>query len=114
MDAKLRDIIYYTTSNGRQPVRKWLEGIKDSLTQAILYKRIRQAGMGNFGHHRSVGAGVNQFKIDYGQGYRIYYGIHKDKLIVLLVGGTKKTQDEDIETAKEYWTHWKRRMTNEN
>ena len=108
MDAKPRDILYYTTASGKQPVRRWLERIKDSMTQAILYKRIRQAGMGNLGHTKSVGSGVSEFKIDYGQGYRIYYGIHKDKLIVLLVGGTKRTQQADIETAKEYWNHWKK------
>lgn len=77
VDAKSRDILYYTTANGKQPVRKWLESIKDSMTQAILYKRIRQAGMGNFGNTRSV-------------------------------GGTKRTQQADIETAKNYWTHWKK------
>lgn len=108
MDVKPRDILYYTTANGKQPVRKWLESIKDSMTQAILYKRIRQAGMGNFGSFRSVGGGISEFKIDFGQGYRIYYGIHKDKLIVLLVGGTKRTQQADIETAKNYWNHWKK------
>lgn len=108
MDVKPRDIHYYTTANGKQPVRKWLESIKDSMTQAILYKRIRQAGMGNFGHTRSVGGGVSEFKIDFGQGYRIYFGLHKDKLIVLLVGGTKRTQQADIETAKDYWNHWKK------
>ena len=108
MEAKQRDVQYYTTSNGKQPVRKWLDSIKDSLTQAILYKRIRQAGLGNFGVTRPVGSGVNEFKIDFGQGYRIYYGVHKDKLIVLLVGGTKRTQQADIETAKEYWNHWKK------
>ena len=64
--------------------------------------------MGNFSNAKSVGAGVSEFEIDYGQGYRIYYGLHKDKLIVLLVGGTKRTQQADIETAKEYWTHWKK------
>lgn len=108
MDAKLRDILYYTTTSGKQPVRKWLENIKDSMTQAILYKRIRQAGMGNFGNTRSVGGGVNEFKIDFGQGYRIYFGLHKDKMIVLLVGGTKRTQQADVETAKDYWNHWKK------
>lgn len=108
MDAKLRDILYYTTTSGKQPVRKWLENIKDSLTQALLYKRIRQAGMGNFGSTRSVGGGVSEFKIDYGPGYRIYFGLHKDKLIVLLVGGTKRNQQTDIETAKDYWNHWKK------
>lgn len=108
MEVKSRIIEYYTTSSGKQPVRTWLSSIKDKLTQAILYKRIRQAGLGNFGQARNVGEGVNELKIDYGPGYRVYFGVHKDEMILLLVGGTKRTQQSDIEKAKEYWTQWQK------
>ncbi len=108
MEAKPREIQYYTTSTGKQPVRQWLENIKDPMSMAILYKRLRQAGLGNLGNTRSLGSGVNEFKIDFGPGYRIYFGIHNDKIIVLLVGGTKRTQSDDIQIAKQYWSHWKK------
>ena len=108
MDAKVRSVEYYTTSAGKQPVRSWLSGIKDSLTQAILYKRIRQAGLGNFGKIRNVDDGVNELKIDYGPGYRVYFGIYQGELILLLVGGTKRTQQSDIEKARDYWAQWQK------
>ncbi len=79
----------------------------EKLTQAIIYKRIRQASMGNFGDHRSVGTGVFEMKIDYGPGFRIYYGIYNDEMILLLMGGSKRTQQADIDKAKVHWALWK-------
>jgi putative addiction module killer protein len=76
------------------------------MTQAILYKRIRQAGLGNFGKTRSLDSGVHELKIDYGPGYRLYYGIHNDEIILLLMGGNKRTQKIDIEKAKNHWEQW--------
>ncbi|MCX7979155.1 MAG: type II toxin-antitoxin system RelE/ParE family toxin, partial [Bdellovibrionaceae bacterium] len=49
---------------------------------------------------RSVGSGVHELKIDYGPGYRVYYGIHQDEIILLLMGGSKRTQQSDIEKAQ--------------
>jgi len=81
--------------------------IKDKMTQAILFKRLRQAGEGQFGHTRSVGEGVHELKINYGPGYRIYYGIHRDELILILAGGDKSSQQSDIKKARAYWLVWK-------
>lgn len=113
MNVKSRIIEYFTTSSGNSPVRNWLESQKDKVTQAILFKRIRQVGLGNFGHTRSVGSGVHELKIDYGPGYRIYYGIHKDEIILLLMGGSKRTQQNDIEKAKLFWKSYQE-VQNEN
>jgi putative addiction module killer protein len=63
--------------------------------------------MGNFGDHKSVGSGVFELRIDYGPGFRIYFGIHNDEIILLLMGGSKRTQDSDIEKAKAHWILWK-------
>ena len=82
--------------------KAWIDSIKDSLTQAKLPKRIRQAGMGNFGDFKIVGSGVHEMRIDFGPGYRIYFGIHNDEIILLLLGGSKRTQDSDIQKAKTY------------
>lgn len=105
--AKERSVDYFYAPNSKAPVKDWLHSIRDKLTQAILYKRIRQAALGNFGDHKSVGQGVSEMRIDYGPGYRIYYGIHQDEVILLLIGGSKKTQSSDIEKAKTYWNLWK-------
>lgn len=106
MEPKIRVLEYYTSPSGKQPVRLWLEKIKDKLTQAMIYKRIRQDGLGNFGNCKSVGRGVHELKIDYGPGFRVYYGIHKNELILLLSGGDKSTQQVDIEKAKLSWKNW--------
>jgi len=109
VQVKSRDIQYYQTPGGKILSKDWLSAVKDGLTQAILYKRIRQAGIGQFGKTRSVGAGVSELKIDYGPGFRVYYGIHGDKLILILMAGSKRTQESDIKKAKAYWTEWKER-----
>jgi putative addiction module killer protein len=56
-----------------------------------------------------LGEGVSELKIDYGPGYRVYYGQSGKFVILLLCGGDKDTQQKDIETAKEYWVEFKRR-----
>lgn len=61
---------------------------------------------GNLGHHRSVGHGVHELKIDFGPGYRVYFGQDGDKVVVLLIGGDKKTQAADIKRAQEYWNDY--------
>lgn len=104
---KERLVEYFRTPGGKLPAQEWLHSIKDKMTQAILYKRIRQAGLGNFGDHKSVGDGVQELRINYGPGFRIYYGIHEDEVILLLIGGSKKTQTADIEKAKTYWIIFK-------
>jgi putative addiction module killer protein len=71
MKIKERLVEYFYTPNGKAPVKEWLSSIKDQLTQAILYKRIRQASLGNFGDHKSVGQGVYEMRIDFGPGYRV-------------------------------------------
>lgn len=104
---KQRRVDYFTTFSGKQPAREWLLSIKDKLAQAILFKRIRQAGEGQLGNTRSVGDGVHELKINYGPGFRIYYGIHQDELILILIGGSKGTQQMDIKKARAYWLVWK-------
>jgi len=64
---------------------------------------------GNLSNTKSVGAGVVEYKIDYGPGYRIYFGNDGEKLIVLLGGGTKKRQGKDIDDAKARWKEYKKR-----
>lgn len=107
MQIKIRSVEYFKTLSGKEPARDWLTNIKDKLTQAILYKRIRQAGEGQFGKSRNLGDGVWELKIDYGPGYRVYYAIHGDELILILMSGSKSTQSADIKKAKTYWMQWK-------
>lgn len=107
MRIKERNVQYFYTSLEKSPIKDWLKSIKDGATLAILYKRIRQASLGNFGDFKSVGSGVFEMRINYGPGLRIYYGVHNDEIILLLMGGSKRTQDSDIKKAKANWILWK-------
>jgi len=102
-----RTAIYYKNSQtGKEPAREWLESLRDRNGQARIYTRIERAEAGNFGDHRPVGQSVMELRIDAGPGYRIYYALDGNDIILLLVGGDKSTQSKDIEMAKNYWaTH---------
>ncbi|MFD2367819.1 type II toxin-antitoxin system RelE/ParE family toxin [Pseudoduganella sp. GCM10020061] len=69
--------------------------------------RVYRMKGGNFGDHRPIGDGVFELRIHAGPGYRIYYGQHGDELVLLLCGGSKKSQDSDIRIAKGYWREWR-------
>ncbi len=103
MQSKPRILIEYSDDKGRIPFRDWLQSLKDFRAQAIVDARLTRVRMGNFGSCRSVGQGVMELKIDIGPGYRVYFGQDGDKVVVLLVGGNKKTQSSDIKRAQEYW-----------
>ena len=78
----------------------WLSELRDRQGRAKILARIDRLEEGNPGKTRSVGAGVVEMKIDFGPGYRVYFIQRGDVVIVLLCGGDKSTQDNDIQRAK--------------
>ena len=78
---------------------RWLDRLKDPKAKAKVLVRITRLSAGNPGDVKSVGKGVSEMRIPYGPGYRVYYVRQGDKLIILLAGGSKKTQSKDIQTA---------------
>ena len=92
----------YVTAQGRCPFREWTLGLDESV-KGRLHSRIRRFSTGNFGQNRHLGKGLCEAKLDFGSGYRVYYGIHRQQLVVLLCGGDKKTQERDIQKAKGWW-----------
>lgn len=68
--------------------------------------RLERVELGNFGEHHGVGEGVSELVIDVGPGFRVYYGQDGKDIVILLAGGTKRTQQSDIETAKEFWRNY--------
>ena len=108
MNVIPRELVEYETENGRCPFSEWLDGLKDIAARAIIRKRLNRIRIGNFGHTRSVGEGVFELKIDFGPGYRVYYGFDGDTLVVLLCGGDKGSQEIDIRKANEYWQDYRR------
>ena len=69
---------------------------------------------GNLSNAKSVGAGVLEYRIDFGPGYRVYFGRDGDALIILLGGGTKTRQQKDIRTCRDLWQEYRRRKRGEN
>lgn len=86
----------------RQTVRfaTWLAGLRDGRARARILKRLDRARLGNLGDVAPVGEGVSEMRIFYGPGYRLYFVQEGEALVILLCGGDKSTQDDDIDTAK--------------
>ena len=80
---------------------RWLTRLRDKRAQAQILVRIDRIEEGNFGDHRSVGGGVSELRINVGQGYRIYYTIRQQRVVILLWGGDKTNQQADIRRARQ-------------
>ncbi len=105
-----REIEFYRTQNGRTPFTEWLETLRDRKTQTTIRRRLTRLELGNLGDFRSVGEGVNELRIHYGPGYRIYFAEAANTIILLLCGGDKSSQQGDVERAKRYWQDYKERQ----
>ena len=79
--------------------RDWIDELKDRFGRARILVRVDRLIDGNPGQHRDLTDGVSELKIDFGSGYRVYYTQRGDRLLLLLVGGNKSTQQKDIATA---------------
>ena len=79
---------------------EWLDNLRDSRARTRIIARLDRLEMGNFGDVRPVGGGVNELRIHYGPGYRVYFVRRGPAVVVLLCGGDKKTQHADIAKAK--------------
>lgn len=104
-------IEYYLTDTGKAPFRDWLMGLRDVAGRAKIRVRLDRVSLGNFGDHRTVGDGVRELRIDYGPGYRVYFALDGNRVVLLLLGGDKSSQEKDIARAREYWREWQRRTT---
>ena len=104
-------VVHYVSEDGADPFDAWF-GNLSSEARARVQTRIDRVELGNFGDHRSVGEGVCELRIDFGPGYRAYYGRDGEKLVVLLGGGTKKRQSGDIARAQSCWRAYKQEKRN--
>ncbi|HKK57286.1 type II toxin-antitoxin system RelE/ParE family toxin [Marinobacter sp.] len=78
---------------------KWLNGLRDARAKARILVRLKRLSLGNFGDWKPVGDSVSELKIDYGPGYRVYPTRRGNSVVILLAGGTKKSQSRDIKRA---------------
>lgn len=104
-ESKRRRVENYLTADGREPFEEWITSLRDTSGRAKVRVRLNRVMEGNLGDCNSVGDGVHELRIDFGPGYRVYFGVDGD-LVVVLCGGNKRTQSSDIATAKQYWSDY--------
>jgi len=103
------EIREYTESD-RSPYRDWFEGL-DDVTALRIQRYLRRLEARNFGAVKALQAGVFEVRMDFGPGYRVYYGREGRTIIILLGGGSKRRQDADIAVAVERWKLYKQSRT---
>ena len=94
------------TEAGRSPFAEWFDDL-DAVTAARVDRYLRRLEAGNFGAAKSLSGGVFELRLDFGPGYRVYYGRDGKTIIILLGGGSKRRQDADIAAAVERWKRYK-------
>ena len=99
----------YENVAGKSIFTEWLEQLRDPHARARIDVRLNRLARGLFGDVRVVGEGVTELKIDWGPGYRVYFGRDGARVILLLCGGDKRTQQKDISHAIEYWKDYQTR-----
>ena len=107
LPSVMLEIRYYVASDGHQPFAEWFAEL-NPVASAKIARAIARMEQGNFSNVKSVGEGVLEYRIDFGPGYRVYFGRDGETLVILLTGGTKKRQQRDIEAAIGYWQDYKR------
>lgn len=107
MDAIERTVRLYVTEFGECPFENWFDGLGDIRAQDRILAGIARLRVGNPGDWKSVGSGIFEMRIDYGPGYRLYFGQEGYRLVILLIGGDKRTQERDVKRAKDYWNDYK-------
>ncbi|PKN03345.1 addiction module killer protein [Candidatus Dependentiae bacterium HGW-Dependentiae-1] len=101
-------VIIYSTDAHKEPFTVWLDDL-DIKTQAIVFERINRVRGGNLGDHKRITGfpGLHEVRINHGPGFRIYFGKEKSTIVILLLGGDKKSQKRDIERAYGYWRDYR-------
>ena len=108
LPVAMAELRYYLDLNGTSPFEKWLSTL-DFQAAAKVTTALVRVELGNVSNVKSAGSGIFEIKIDWGPGYRVYFGRDGGVLVILLTGGSKKRQDEDIKAAKLYWQDYRRR-----
>ena len=105
-------VLEYLDRAGTSPFAEWFQTL-DATAAAKVTSAVRRLELGNFSNVKGVSAGVFEYRIDFGPGYRVYFGKDGDAVVILLGGGTKKRQDRDIAITQERWADYKNRRTRE-
>jgi putative addiction module killer protein len=93
----------YQREDGCEPFTEWIRALRDGMARIRISARLRQLEMGNLGDVKTVGEGISELRFHIGPGYRIYFGLRGQRLLILLCAGDKGSQSKDIGKAREYW-----------
>jgi putative addiction module killer protein len=107
------EIRQYVDRLGRNPFERWF-AIQDGSVRARITVALERMEHGNFSAAKGAGAGVFELRLNFGPGYRVYFGKDGETIVILLGGGTKKRQQADIEAARALWQEYKRRKREES
>lgn len=102
----------YVDERGTKRFAGWLDGL-DPTAAAKVTIALSRMEQGNLSNAKGVGSGVFEYKIDFGPGYRIYFGKDGDRIVILIGGGIKKRQQQDVAAAQQCWADYKRRKKQE-
>jgi putative addiction module killer protein len=102
------EVRQYVDRRGRNPFQHWFVEL-DGTTRARIATALDKLQRGNFSGVKGAGAGIFELRLDFGPGFRAYFGKDGDRIVILLGGGTKKRQQADIEAARELWKDYKQR-----
>ena len=98
----------YIDERGKSPYAEWHDRL-DARAAAKVSTALYRLEQGNFSNTKGSGGGIFEYKLDFGPGYRIYFGKDGERIVIILGGGTKKRQQRDIDAAKAYWQDYKAR-----
>jgi putative addiction module killer protein len=100
------EIRIFRLKDGRVPFDLWINQLRDRRAKAKILVRLDRIANGNFGDVKSVGNGVSELRIKEGKGYRVYFGREGDRVVILLCGGDKSSQQSDIKQAMKFWREY--------
>lgn len=103
-----KEIEIYTTETGKQPFIEWFEKL-DYKNQTKITSRLERIEIGHYGDFKKLKNSINELRFFTGSGYRIYFAEENDKIIILLTGGDKSTQEKDIKKSIEYYKEYQER-----
>ncbi len=106
------ELVEYVDERGRTPYRDWVVKLDKAIGIRVSASVLRMQ-VGNFSLAKPAGSGVSELRLDFGPGYRVYFGRDGDRLVILLGGGTKKRQQADIDAAVALWAEYKKRKREE-
>ncbi len=104
--ATERRVVFYQDATGKEPFNDWLRSLRDARVRRRILSRLLRVESGNYGDCRSLKDGVFELRFVFGPGYRVYFGEDGDAIVVLLCGGDKSSQVQNIARAKAYWKEY--------